>query len=1829
MAKIFLILLIFILYSSGCATMGTPRGEVKKGDNIKSFLKGISQKRTYADVEDCFSTLIKLLNNNKKLYEEEKNLVSSALLHIIKSFLEMGEYYNANNACSYLLENYKENAEGFFQCAKALIALGEIKKAREYFEKYIEILKQRGVDNPPLLLKIASSFEDSFYFDEAMDYYQKYYTLKKDDENIIKKIAILYLKKQDPSSAEKMFQTFISLKERSIEEIKKIHSELAGIFVHYNAIKEAECHYQSLIKLEPLNFSPYKALIILFEEKGMKDDVRRVANIYLGLIGENFDAILKLLYLLEEVNEKRLASEIAERYKNMKGAPVEFFFLGGKLFLSLNSVKEGKKDFEKFISSSSDKISARRKVVDVYLRLKRNEEAEEELKKIIRYPDADSDDFIHLAKIYKESKKKKEEEKILFTFLKRPQKNYKDIFKIGKYLIDGGWKERGKPLLKKIIEDEGANNEIKLGALLYLADHCLKEKEWENAISYLRNYLILSNDSPSSLEEVKTRVDKNPSLNVLQIEVLNRMVKVNPSSPDLHFSLAEIYLKEKKVTTSIQFFKKYVELSSHKSDALMKVSDILLKNNRHNEFYSLLKNFKGIEKENPYILERLFEKFLFFGEIYKAKKVITDFILLISLEEYDLKKIIKNLIKRKMWNTALYAYEKYLKENECNTDDFFNLGLIHINLGNKKEIVEFFDKFIEKSKNKFKATQKVAKALKEGMFLKEAIKKYEFLFENSDGDNLKSLYKELFNLYLTQGSMSDLNTISNSFLNKFKPLKDAILIVGEKFYKKGFQKIALKYIEEYYRKHPEDIDIEILLLKVFSSLEMKQKAYEIGKKIFNNKIRKDDFNYLSAGEIFEERGWHDEAIYFWTKGIEENINDSELYLRRFISYYRKREWEKAYEDALNAIKFSKEPSNVLSTLRNFYLTFWDLKRYSQILEGALKFFPRATYLTFELGVIYLQMNEFSLSKKFFDKYLEESPSEAHRVGKILIENERFDDAIAYLKKLGGENLHEISFEDFFSIIEKLRSFGEEPLMNELIKKFLDYDPENLQTIRGVAEVYSSMFRDREAIFLLEKAYEKKKDVEDLYMISFLKLRNGMVGEAVKNFLEVIEKLSDKPESFFKEIEKIHNHFIFKGLLKEANLLINKALEIFPEDTDLLNLKITNLTAQYNFEDAMKFLVKLSENLPIEKFYMLEDKIDLFILKRKENILFENIDKIENPRIFNALNIYLNCITGKKETKDFIFNFLKTEKEEFNKNLFYAGEILYRCGAFEESKKYLLESLKRGVREFSIDAAIMIGKISLLEGNENLMDEVEGYLSSIFEDKIYLYKKLGEIYYALQLFERSKESYKKALNFEPYSLDHIFAILQVDLLQGDYIQMKEYEKKYLEKSASKIKALDSLSAFYKERLKYSDAILTLSKKQNLTKVEPNDKLLMGNYALFEIMVNEGKNYLEDYLNLFPDKIRALRDIIEICIISREFKLGEFFIQRLKKENENDYKAYYFQGLIFLERENFPDAFLSFDKAFSLHPRPEILMLEVAKQMYRMEKFKGIYVKDLMEKVISKYPQCSEVYLLRGLSFLDIGEKNKAIEDFQRVEKMGGNLPLFFKMIGKIAVKTMDLELGVKYFNKAIISDISENVALSMVNLILDIRSRYFDLLSGQVLSGLGKMGLEIVKNLRLLRPSETWYITLESEFEDMAGNENKSEGVFYDAMNVEPTDGGLFNNLSYLFARKGKKLREALSLVKKAESFEPTQNVYYLDTEGWIYYMSGDYEKALKLIEASIYQATERFQDGLSETFYHLGMTYLKLNKIENAIIAFKKAIKFNPYGEYGKLSEIELNKISK
>src|SRR6266699_5411136 len=126
--------------------------------------------------------------------------------------------------------------------------------------------------------------------------------------------------------------------------------------------------------------------------------------------------------------------------------------------------------------------------------------------------------------------------------------------------------------------------------------------------------------------------------------------------------------------------------------------------------------------------------------------------------------------------------------------------------------------------------------------------------------------------------------------------------------------------------------------------------------------------------------------------------------------------------------------------------------------------------------------------------------------------------------------------------------------------------------------------------------------------------------------------------------------------------------------------------------------------------------------------------------------------------------------------------------------------------------------------------------------------------------------------------------------------------------------------------------------------------------------------------------------------------------------------------------------------------------------------------------------------------------------------------------------------------------------------------------------------------------------------EQAGLYDKAADLLRKSITLDPANSAeACNYLGYMWADHNMNLDEAETMIRRALESEPN-NASYLDSLGWVEFRKGKFDQAL----TDLLRAAKGAERDDPVVFEHIGDTYLKLNRMADALAAWQKALTLDP-----------------
>ncbi len=420
--------------------------------------------------------------------------------------------------------------------------------------------------------------------------------------------------------------------------------------------------------------------------------------------------------------------------------------------------------------------------------------------------------------------------------------------------------------------------------------------------------------------------------------------------------------------------------------------------------------------------------------------------------------------------------------------------------------------------------------------------------------------------------------------------------------------------------------------------------------------------------------------------------------------------------------------------------------------------------------------------------------------------------------------------------------------------------------------------------------------------------------------------------------------------------------------------------------------------------------------------------------------------------------------------------------------------------------------------------------------------LGALFDQLKQPKDAIAAYQRAVDLEPGDMDTMDALAQA-LLNNDQLDeaLKEY-KELADANPDNAEILVHIAEIERRQHKYEDALATVRKA---LKIDSNS---------LEAGYNEG--LLLDILGRFDEAVQVYQEMLDSPQISQP---GNGDTRQISHANgaytdeEKNNRSIFLERLatVYVEQNKIDDAIATYQKMIdlggSIAARGYQGEVDAYRDAHQFDK-----ALDVARKAVAADPKDRDLKLLLAGELADQGHPDEALATAK----------------GLLDGATPDEQRGIWF-------------AIGQMDVRLH---RWKD----------AEDAFDKGAPLATKKEDRTYLFFLRGELAERQKHFDQAEEYFRQALDIDPQNAMTLNYLGYMWADKGIKLPEALTMIRKAVDIEPN-NGAYLDSLGWVYFKMGEYE----LAEDNLRQAVNRDQTDPT-VHMHLGDLYEKTNRIRLA-----------------------------
>lgn len=382
-----------------------------------------------------------------------------------------------------------------------------------------------------------------------------------------------------------------------------------------------------------------------------------------------------------------------------------------------------------------------------------------------------------------------------------------------------------------------------------------------------------------------------------------------------------------------------------------------------------------------------------------------------------------------------------------------------------------------------------------------------------------------------------------------------------------------------------------------------------------------------------------------------------------------------------------------------------------------------------------------------------------------------------------------------------------------------------------------------------------------------------------------------------------------------------------------------------------------------------------------------------------------------------------------------------------------------------------------------------------------------------------------------------------------------------------------------------------------------------------------------LSIDPKSETLLFELANLALRLGETDLAESYVNTLLEENPAHVDALMLLGEIEVSRNRLDRAVEAYQKAIALRPDDQDTYFEIASLFMKQNMYPE--AEKIVRKLISQKPKSPVGYYYLGRIFFEQKKNSEALAQFQQALKFDPLHELSWMGIGLVYEADGDRKKAISHYRKYLDAagpnhrDARQRIILNLAaeGKLDEARRELEDFLR------IDPNDLEANFRLAVLLAEQKNYdraIVLLSFIIDRRGDHDprlmdylgflyeaanhpeKAEETYRKVISIDKTFTDSVIHLASLYVKE-KKTDLALQALSQAQTDNPPKAEVFLTAEGWVYLQLEKYEDAINAFNKAL-----KINSKNPDIYFNLGQTYDKMSRFEDMEKEMKKAIEIDP-----------------
>lgn len=1788
-----------------------------------------------------------------------RDLARGAFRRVADAHYESGYYRDAQEALD-KAAGLGAGDELEFRRGTVLAQLGETEAAERAFEKYAA-RSEKG-KSAESWVEIAEFYESAFQFEPAESAFVRASDAGAGPETTMR-LGLLRLKMRNFGGAETAYAKAL---ESWSGDRQEFMMEASRQFLRFQARDNAEQWLERAIADRPDSLTPVSALARMAYSGSDSNAAEKRYRAYLKA-NPTPEATIAVSNAAEELGLSALAIELRSELLRSSGERTHRFALA-RLYHSTGEPALRDQALSKAVAEATDQADAMFEAGQVAAELKQEELAVSYLSQARdaapNQPKYAVEYAAFLADAGRDKESKAELERGAAAAPDRCEFDAVAVSRLESVLEAKAL----EPLLIRLSEcsDTEASREAKykVGALWLRAG----APKATRGAQLLREYASSAADPIEAWKQVADAAARAGDQKNLIVDALQRVAVAEPDLADSWFSLGEALLGAGRASKSIDPFLRYIERSESPAEATAEVAWLLMRSEAPTAAVQVVAGSGHDEFDDPELHRQL-------GALLSGDRATRDVVASVHhyerylatarLDASQLTELADSLRNQELFPLATRVYRMARLAGEEDPELSLRLGFCYLALGQAGLAETAFGDAVERSTNPPDTHRKASKFWSTFHYPSRAAAHLKTALPLADRSDRLSILRDLVELIQSTGRLDELDLTVDQFISasgsRPRDIKNAAVTLDAA----GFFARAADLWRAFLVERPGRSDE----LQALGTALLELRDLDGARSAFEEALGIRAWRATTAvgiGEAYERRGYFEEAQDIYNGAVERGREDDALFAKRGNVRFWLGDIDGGHADLVLALEAAADRLKVVANSEELYRRAARLDLLDDLAARALAAEPdRLELAVYRVRIAFLRGLDKEAETQAL-KLIQGDPAAALQLAPLFAAHDRGGKALEmYLDALDQSQIISASAEPsrvFQEFAEVLVRTGHGEDLRKSAERFLAGLGETDRTAR---------MRTTNAAWIVLAEAEQYEDAADMLRSQLAAGRTAASRDAQTQdrFLIELELLASRPEAaveeaqeYFAELAKLANRtansgstdlakvereflsvvgqFVAAGDLERAEFLLDTALAIGPgmmlvragqcglllargEDRKALKaakfaLQRRNVSADYGLRGLGRRFAIAGLGAEFEELLAdaLEESFDRTVATEALRLAIgaNNADRVREleDRIqrtsapaFGEAPIRLarlNLDEGRPDVAVSIVKALASDPHHlqwpFALEQYWKG--LYRLGRVDEIRAHA-ERLLDGAEDVAFMTSVIVPAAKSLE--------------------------LWELATELQL--RNARAYPKVDS--PY-----LASAGRALKAGNESAAWEFAQSYVQKSGNVSAAREALLAQFSNRFRYGLAERVAGELAEFDRGSAAVARRAGRLALEQGAWERAATSLDRFVELHSEKGLAHLEVALLWLEFRQLERARAHIAAA--DGAPEWRVAQARSRLSLLEGDAETAWEHTQEAVRAHPgEPEWMLVELAILGIESREIPSELVKRAADAALERAPDLPLARIARAVVLAEFGDSTGSRADIAAAVEAGYKPALARREVAAAALRGGDFDYAKAMLDDLVLKSLpgprSTSHLFQAIEVIREhINSDGFDK-TGPMAKPLRELGMAYLGRVLVLENSDSWHATLESDLRESTGDLAGAIGAYSRLMTHYPEDSSLRNNLAYLYARRGENLAEARALVQEAQRLEPYNNIFYLDTEGWVAFRQGAFDEARSLTEGSIHrfdlQRMNGDASGAAESFWHLGTILQAQGQMQAARAAWSRAARMDPGGLYGGKSERDLERTSK